>query len=206
MGFSRQEKRNELSYPSPGDPPDSGVKPVSLPPALAGGFFTTNATSSCFLQVLMNLKHTVLSNLLKVRHLTRNNSHHFRACVFISKLLSNGTPIVLAVHLEHPAVPPYTPLSPKPPPNPWASCISLSLKMSVRPLVSLAWPLPQPGLFIPEFQWQSKFWSLNLCSLTSPHFLSIFYVPKLTYFENVNVIVSLRVWNSSKVLLCASGT
>ena len=31
--------------PSPGDLPDAGIEPVSLmPPALAGGFFTTSAT------------------------------------------------------------------------------------------------------------------------------------------------------------------
>ena len=39
MGFSRQEYRNGLPFPSPGNPPDPGIKPVS--PALAGGFFTT---------------------------------------------------------------------------------------------------------------------------------------------------------------------
>ena len=34
-----------LPCPSPGDLPDSGIEPVSLPsPALAGEFFTTRAT------------------------------------------------------------------------------------------------------------------------------------------------------------------
>ena len=43
MGFSRQEYWSELPYPPPGDPPNSGIEPVSLmSPALAGGFFTTN--------------------------------------------------------------------------------------------------------------------------------------------------------------------
>ena len=37
MEFSRQEYWSGLSFPSPGDPPDPGIKPVS--PALAGGFF-----------------------------------------------------------------------------------------------------------------------------------------------------------------------
>ena len=42
MEFSRQEYCSELPFPSPGDPPNPGVKPVSLAfPALAGGFFTT---------------------------------------------------------------------------------------------------------------------------------------------------------------------
>ena len=39
MEFSRQEYWGGLSFPSPGDPPDTGMEPV--PPALAGGFFTT---------------------------------------------------------------------------------------------------------------------------------------------------------------------
>ena len=36
MGFARQEHWSGLPLPSPGDPPDSGIK--SEPPALAGGF------------------------------------------------------------------------------------------------------------------------------------------------------------------------
>ena len=40
--FHRQENWNGLPFPSPGDLPDSGIKPES--PALAGGFFTTNTT------------------------------------------------------------------------------------------------------------------------------------------------------------------
>ena len=39
MGFPRQEYWSGLSFPTPGDLPDPGIKPVS--PALAGGFFTT---------------------------------------------------------------------------------------------------------------------------------------------------------------------
>ena len=42
MEFSRQECWSELPFPSPGDLPDPGIQPVSpMPPALAGGFFTT---------------------------------------------------------------------------------------------------------------------------------------------------------------------
>ena len=37
MEFPRQEYRNGLPFPSPGDLPDPGIEPVS--PALAGGFF-----------------------------------------------------------------------------------------------------------------------------------------------------------------------
>ena len=39
MRFSRQEYWSGLPFPSPGDLPDSGIKPGF--PALAGGFFTT---------------------------------------------------------------------------------------------------------------------------------------------------------------------
>ena len=45
MGFSRQEYWNGLPCPPPGDLPDPGIEPGSLTsPALAGKFFTTNAT------------------------------------------------------------------------------------------------------------------------------------------------------------------
>ena len=39
MEFSRQEHWFGLPFPSPGDLPDPGIKPVT--PALAGGLFTT---------------------------------------------------------------------------------------------------------------------------------------------------------------------
>ena len=39
MGFSRQEYWSGLPFPSPGNLPDPGIEPS--PPALAGGFFTT---------------------------------------------------------------------------------------------------------------------------------------------------------------------
>ena len=42
MGFYRQEYWSGLPFPSPGDLPNPGIEPRSLPsPALAGGFFTT---------------------------------------------------------------------------------------------------------------------------------------------------------------------
>ena len=45
IGFSRQEYWSELALPPPGDLPDPGIEPESpTSPALAGGFFTTNAT------------------------------------------------------------------------------------------------------------------------------------------------------------------
>ena len=45
MGFSRQECWSGWSCPPPGELPYPRIKPTSLiSPALAGGFFTTNAT------------------------------------------------------------------------------------------------------------------------------------------------------------------
>ena len=45
MGFSRQGYWSELSFPPPGDLPYPVIEHVSLmPPASAGGFFTTSAT------------------------------------------------------------------------------------------------------------------------------------------------------------------
>ena len=41
MGFPRQEYWSGLPFPSPGDLPDPGIKPVS--PALAGEFFAAEA-------------------------------------------------------------------------------------------------------------------------------------------------------------------
>ena len=45
MGFSRQEYCSGFPCPPPGDLPNPGIESVSLKsPALAGRFFTTNAT------------------------------------------------------------------------------------------------------------------------------------------------------------------
>ena len=44
MEFSRQEYWSRFPFPTPGDLPDQGMEPTSLvPPALAGGFFTTES-------------------------------------------------------------------------------------------------------------------------------------------------------------------
>ena len=45
MEFSRQEYWSGLPFPTPGDLPDTGIKPASLElPALVGGFFITSTT------------------------------------------------------------------------------------------------------------------------------------------------------------------
>ena len=50
MGFCRQEYQSGLPFRPPGALPDPGIEPKSLmPPALAGGFFTTSATwEACY--------------------------------------------------------------------------------------------------------------------------------------------------------------
>ena len=49
MGFSREEYWRGLPCPHPGDLPDPGIEPVSLPsPLMAGGFFTTSATGEAY--------------------------------------------------------------------------------------------------------------------------------------------------------------
>ena len=49
MGFSRQEYWSGLPFPSPGDLPNPGIKPISA--ALAGGFFTTEPPGKPFLEL-----------------------------------------------------------------------------------------------------------------------------------------------------------
>jgi len=45
MEFSRQDNWSRLPFATPGDLPDPDIEPASLEsPALADGFFTTNAT------------------------------------------------------------------------------------------------------------------------------------------------------------------
>ena len=59
MGFPRQEHWNGLPFPSPGDLPDPGIKPIS--PSLGDGFFTAEPPEKPFLSLLP--RH-ILPNLL----------------------------------------------------------------------------------------------------------------------------------------------
>ena len=55
MGFPRQEYWSGLPFPSPGDIPDPGIKPVSFTcSALAGGFFTISTTNKDLLYYTRN--------------------------------------------------------------------------------------------------------------------------------------------------------
>ena len=75
MGFPRQEHWSGLPFPSPGDLPDPGIKPVSL--ALAGGFFITEppgkpefpVRSAVFHFIRDAKKRTLNTTLKKCLHL-----------------------------------------------------------------------------------------------------------------------------------------
>ena len=50
--FSKKKYWNELTFPPPGDLPDSGIKHVSVAfPTLAGGFFTTSTTWEAYIYI-----------------------------------------------------------------------------------------------------------------------------------------------------------
>ena len=51
MGFLRQEYWNSLPFPTLGDLPDPGIKPMS--PALVGGFFTTESSQKPILCIVV---------------------------------------------------------------------------------------------------------------------------------------------------------
>ena len=57
-----------LPLPTLGDLPDPGIEPASLtPPALAGGFFTTRATSEALRQEAKDTDYFKLMKLLSLR-------------------------------------------------------------------------------------------------------------------------------------------
>ena len=60
IDFSRQEYWNGLSFPTPGDLPEPGIKLTS--PALAGGFFTTEPPGKPIINcVYYNVRHSLYS-------------------------------------------------------------------------------------------------------------------------------------------------
>ena len=64
MGFPRQEYWSRLPFPTPGDLPDPGIKPVSLVlPTLAGGFFTTEPPGKCPLTLRVDFSQCLCSTL-----------------------------------------------------------------------------------------------------------------------------------------------
>ena len=58
MGFPRQEYWSGLPFPSPGDLPNPGIKPMTL--ALAGGFFTTGPSGKPTCSFTLSLNQGLL--------------------------------------------------------------------------------------------------------------------------------------------------
>ena len=66
MGFSRQEYRSVLLFPSPGVLPNPGIKPLS--PVLAGRFFTTEPPGK---QFIFHGDHTLIFSKASSMHYDR---------------------------------------------------------------------------------------------------------------------------------------
>ena len=66
MEFSRQEYWRGLTFPSPGDRPNSNIKPTSLvSPALAGGFFTTTPQCSIMGKAVLKMADRKIIHVAK---------------------------------------------------------------------------------------------------------------------------------------------
>ena len=67
MEFSSQEYWSRLPFPTPGNLPSPGIKPMSpASPALAGGFFTTEPSTVAHWSSNWSLKNQRLSPLLSL--------------------------------------------------------------------------------------------------------------------------------------------
>ena len=79
MEFPREEYWSGLSFPSPGDLPDPGIRPTSL--ALAGGFFTTEPPGK---QNQLYVCEKLLNNRCCACWISVNSSVtlHFASCFF----------------------------------------------------------------------------------------------------------------------------
>ena len=109
MGFSRQEYRGGLPFPSLGDLPYPGIKLISLiSPAFAIRFFTTSTTWEANLTVYMGLKATLALLMSSKELLWFCSFHSYFICTriltrcFEEKKLKTGFSshtIVNSVHL-----------------------------------------------------------------------------------------------------------
>ena len=101
MGFSRQEYWSGLPLPTLGDLPDPGIEPESLmPPALAGGFFTTNATWEAPF-IFISLYYLCISiSLLFLSFYLSISVFYFYLSIYIS-IISVYPSIMSVYHLYH---------------------------------------------------------------------------------------------------------
>ena len=93
MGFPRQKYRSGLPFPTPGDLPDSGIKPVF--PALAGGFFTSEAPrnpKTCQNSTERIGNNSVLESWKMRFYLTQRMSTIFSRLLIFSSDVSNPQP------------------------------------------------------------------------------------------------------------------
>ena len=116
MAFYRQEYWNGLLSPLPGNLPNSGIKTASLmSPALAGMYFTTNATWEALLLLISQSKRKFIrkaipnpSNLnqisVKIVHSTQNFSYMalIIVCMYIVVWLFNFCSLTIALERTSP--------------------------------------------------------------------------------------------------------
>ena len=137
MGFPRQEYWSGLSFPTPGDLADPGIKPRSpVSPALAGRFFTTSPPGKPKVQV--KTRRVILDSLFPFT----NHGHSIRnSVVFTFKIYQESD------HFSPPS--PLLSLCINPPsPLPWTTaqlvtCVNLKLTAHFN-----LWPPPPHNLFI----------------------------------------------------------
>ena len=82
MGFSRQEHRSGVPFPSPGDLPDPGVEPTS--PTLAGGCFAMEPSGKPSI-----LAWRIPWTVWVIKSWTRLSDFHFSLLLLGSKVLLN---------------------------------------------------------------------------------------------------------------------
>ena len=117
MEFSRQEYWSRLPFPTPGDLPDPGIKPLSPAfPALAGRFFTTSATwevphsSLCFTRFSVQLSSSVVSDSFVTPWTVLCQA--FLSMEFSRQEYWSGLPFPSPGDLPDPGIKPLSPVSP----------------------------------------------------------------------------------------------
>lgn len=133
----------------------------------------------------------LLSNLLKVRRLTRNNATPEHVSLLVNSSRS---------HLHFPNCSPWascprSPLIPHFPQSPypihWHVVSVYPWKCQCGHLSHLYYPHPSPAHLSSKYNGNPNSPFKNYASPHCHIFLTVFYAPKLTYFENTNVTVPL---------------
>ena len=141
MGLSRQEYWSGLSFPSPGDLPNPGIKPESFTsPALAGGFFTTAPLIPYHKNLVENELQFLANWILNIYHIKCYNPVQFSRSVVSDFLWPH--------ELQH-ARPPCPSPTPGVHPNPCPSSLWChpAISSSVIPFSSCPQSLPASESF-----------------------------------------------------------